>query len=280
MEEKKSFFDNLDPKSALIAGLIFGVLLIGTIGFVVMLVTNYSGKAGANVQAKVDDTAAVANNQQDATPPATAVTKTDRPKAELFVMSYCPYGLQMEKAFLPAWELLKNKADFSIKFVSYAMHGLKELEENTRQYCLAKNFSAKFIPYLKCFTGKDDYKACLTEAGVSESSLASCVNDTNKKFGILDKYNDQSTWLSGRFPQYPVNADLNQTYGVQGSPTLILNGVEVSSARTPEAVKQLICSGFVSPPAECSQTLSAAAVGPGFGNTAAASGGANAGCGT
>lgn len=67
---------------------------------------------------------------------------------------------------------------------------------------------------------------------------------------------------------------------MQGSPTLILNGVEVSSARTPEAVKQLICSGFVSPPAECSQTLSAAAVGPGFGNTAAASGGANAGCGT
>lgn len=76
--------------------------------------------------------------------------------------------------------IVKNKADFSIKFVSYAMHGLKELEENTRQYCLAKNFSAKFIPYLKCFTGKDDYKACLTEAGVSESSLASCVNDTNK----------------------------------------------------------------------------------------------------
>lgn len=280
MDEKKSFFDNLEPKSALVAGLVFGVLFIGTVGFVVMLVLNFGGKTGGRALAQAEEITEPNNpaSQTQTPPPPANLVKAERPKAELFVMSYCPYGLQMEKAFLPAWELLKDKADFSVKFVSYAMHGLKEVEENTRQYCLAKNFSAKYVSYLKCFTGQDDYKACLAAVGVSESSLTGCVNDANKKFGTLDKYNDQSTWLSGRYPLYPIHADLNQTYGVQGSPTLILNGVEVSSARTPEAVKQLICSGFTNPPAACSQSLSTASVGPGFGNTAG-SGGAAAGCG-
>jgi len=49
-------------------------------------------------------------------------------------MSYCPYGTQIEKGILPVINALGNKIKFSLKFVDYAMHGKKEIDENSRQY--------------------------------------------------------------------------------------------------------------------------------------------------
>ena len=273
MEEKKSFFASLEPKSAMLVGLVTGFLVLCTIGFGVMLVV-YFGGGKKVISDPVANTPAPANEQNI---PVPVVTKSNKPVVELFVMSYCPFGLQMEKAYLPVWELLKNKADFSLKFVSYAMHGQKEVEENTRQYCIQNEQPDKFIPYLKCFTGKDDYKACLAVAGVNESKMNTCVANADKKFGTMAKFNDKSTWLNGRYPIYPVNSDLNEKYGVQGSPTLIINGAEAQAGRTPEAVKQVVCAAFNNTPNECAQKLSTASAVAGFGTGTGADTG-NAAC--
>jgi hypothetical protein len=288
MEQQKSFFELLDPKSALILGVVGGVLTLGTIGFVVLGVSALA-KGGSFKVATAP--APVAAQPSAPSAPAPVVPKSDKPKVELFVMSYCPYGLQMEKAYVPAWELLKNKADMDVKFVSYIMHGKKEIDENTRQYCIQSEQPTKFQAYLKCFFGagqntgaEADYKKCLQSTGVNQTTLNTCVARTDKKFAITTKYNDQSTWLSGQYPLYPLQEDLNNSYGVQGSPTLIINGVEASVARTPEAVKQAICGAFNTPPAECQTALSNSSFGPGFGtevsvgNAAIAT--AQAGCGT
>ncbi|MFA6547702.1 MAG: hypothetical protein WCT11_02010 [Candidatus Magasanikbacteria bacterium] len=278
MEQKKSFFASLDSKSALIVGLVTGILVLCTIGFLVMLGLYLKGGNKSDTSDKVTPVANV--NQGDQATAPVAVTKSDRPKVELFVMAYCPYGLQMEKAYLPAWNLLKNKADMDIKFVSYAMHGLKELEENTRQYCIQQNQPAKIITYLQCFTGKDDYKSCLSQAGISEGSLSSCINATNAKYKTLDKFKDQTTWLSGRYPVYPVQEDLNTKYDVQGSPSLVINGALAEGVgRTADAVKQAICAAFNNPPAECGTTLASAAYGAGFGYDASGDPSAAAACG-
>ena len=130
MDEKKSFFELLDSKSALIVGAVGGVLVLGTLGFVVLGSMAWKGNLslgnGSGSGLVVDN-----NNQQVAGEeiigPPPVVPKSDRPKVELFVMSYCPYGLQMEKAYLPAWELLKNKADIDLKFVSYSIHPKKKI---------------------------------------------------------------------------------------------------------------------------------------------------------
>jgi len=281
MDQKKSFFASLDSKSALIVGLVAGILVICTIGFLVMLGLYFKG----NSSSLSGNFSPVANADQEDQPSQpsvpVSVTKSDRPKVELFVMSYCPFGLQMEKAYLPAWNLLKDKADIGIKFVSYAMHGLKEIEENTRQLCIGQNQPAKLPAYLQCFTGKDDYKSCMSQVGITEGSLSSCVNATNAKYKILDKFNDQTTWLSGRYPVYPVHEDLNNKYGVQGSPTLVINGAQVDGVnRTAEAVKQAICAAFNNPPAECGTTLATAAYGAGFGYDASGNPAAGAECAT
>lgn len=262
MDDKKNFFALLEPKSAVVIGVLAGVMTLCTIGFVVLGSLALNGNMSFQAKAKAN---AVLNSKNMQNALADEVVKSARPKAELFIMSYCPYGLQMEKAFLPVMELLKGKADMEIKFVSYAMHGMKEIEENTRQYCIETEQNDKFISYMNCFVGKGEYKTCLSEAGVDTGKLNSCVSQTNKKFGILEKYNDKSTWLSGNYPIYPVHEEENGAYGVQGSPTLVINGAQVEANRSPEAVKQAVCAAFDNPPSECQQKLSEQASSAGFG---------------
>jgi len=265
MSEGKNFFELLSPKSALIVGITSGVLVLCTIGFLVMVGMYASGNL-----AKGDSSNKVTVETGDNTAPVPSVTKSDKPVVELFIMSYCPYGLQMQKAYLPAYQLLKDKADISVKFVSYAMHEKKEIDENTRQYCMQNESVSKYLQYLTCFLDKGDNASCELAAGFSKSQISNCVATADKKFGITAKYNDQASWLSGRYPIYPLHSDLNTKYGVQGSPTLIINGAEASVNRTPEAVKSAICAAFNNPPAECKTTLSSASFSAGFGMTATA----------
>lgn len=263
LEDKKSFFASLNPKSAVIAGAVIGVLTLCTIGFIILVVLMISGNIG-NCE---EITAKLAIPSNNTAQEIAEVPKADKPTVEIFVMSYCPYGLQMEKAFLPVMELLKDKADMDIKFVSYAMHGKPEIDENTRQYCIQKEQSGKFLTYLKCFTAKDDSAGCLKSSGVDTAKMNSCVAKADKDFGITAAFDNKSSWLSGQFPIYPIHADLNEQYGVQGSPTLVVNGMEVSAARSPEAIKQLVCASFKNSPDLCGQILSNTIAGAGFGDT-------------
>lgn len=282
MDEKKSFFDLLDPTSALLVGLVGGVLALGTIGFLVLGVSVLKGGTKSYAPSTV---AALPEPQAPTAPqpiqPPPDVPKSGRPKVELFVMSYCPFGLQTQKGILPAWALLKDKADIAVKFVSYAMHGQKEVEENTRQYCIEKQNVTAYRNYLQCFATSGDSESCLTTAGINKNTLNSCINQTDKQFGITAKYDDQSSWLSGRYPIYPIHEALNKQYGVQGSPTLVVNGVSVQTGRSPEELKQVICAAFNNPPAECGQTLSVNTFQAGFGMAVDGSAAnAQVGCGT
>ena len=211
-------------------------------------------------------------NQELSTPTTTqpqppSVPKSDRPDVKLFVMSYCPFGLQAEKALLPVYKLLKDKADIGIYFVDYCMHGKKELDENLRQYCIERDQKDKYYDYLICFINSSgDYTTCLDKANIDKTQLDSCISETDKEFNITNMYNDKSTWASGRFPQFNVEKDLNDKYGVRGSPTFVINDKVVSVNRSPESFKEAICSAFNNPPAECEQNLSTTTASPGFGN--------------
>jgi len=286
MEEgKKSFFELLDPKSALMVGLVGGMLSLGTLGFIVLGALTLNGSVGGGsgavtVAQNIVPTQPAQPTEIDTTPPP--VTKSAKPKVELFVMSYCPFGLQMQKALAPAWDLLKDKADISVKFVNYIMHGKEEIDENTRQFCIQKSQPAKYVEYMKCFVASGNATECGKQAGVSETQVSSCVNSSNTTYQITSDFNNQSTWLSGQFPMYRVHDQLNKDYGVQGSPTMVINGQQVNVARSPEAVKQAICAAFNTAPEECAQTLPNVMYQQGFGMqiASAAAGAAAPGCGT
>ena len=198
------------------------------------------------------------SNTDNAANTSTEVPKSDRPDVKIFVMSYCPYGLQAEKMMLPVYDLFKDKADIAIYFVYYAMHGKQELDENLRQYCMQNEDPSQYFDYLSCFVQGGNSSSCLTEAGINLGNLASCISATDATYNVSGQYNDQSTWLNGGAnPAFDVQKDLNELYGVTGSPTIIINGKKVNiSPRTPENFKQAVCSAFNISPEECSQTLS------------------------
>jgi hypothetical protein len=196
---------------------------------------------------------------------APEVTKSEKPEVEVFIMTYCPYGLQMQKAVLPVWELLEGEADFSIKWVDYIMHGEKEIVENNVQECIQREQGDKYLDYANCFVLSDDSETCLGSAGVDVAKLEGCIEDLDTEFEISKLYADQSSWSGGRYPQYNVHTSLNDAYSVQGSPTVVINGAQVSVARSPEAVKEAICNAFLEAPAECDEVLSSTAASPGIG---------------
>jgi protein-disulfide isomerase len=195
----------------------------------------------------------------------TQVEKREKPDVKLFVMSYCPFGLQMEKALLPVWKLLKDKADIGIYFVDYIMHGKKEMEENLRQYCIQKEEKEKYLAYLECFAkngsyeNSEIYKDCLKETGINENKLDSCYEKTDKEFKISENFSETG------YPPFNIHKDLNEKYGVRGSPTLVINDTVINVERSPEKVKEAICNAFLNPPEECNQKLPEETASPGFG---------------
>ncbi|MEI6835295.1 MAG: hypothetical protein WCK59_00480 [Candidatus Falkowbacteria bacterium] len=206
------------------------------------------------------------------------VPKNDKPKVELFVMSYCPYGTQIEKGILPALKALGNKIDYELKFVDYSMHGDKELKENLVQYCIQKEQRSKFNDYLTCFLKASDSASCLTSAGVDVNKNNACVAKTDAEFSVTANAKNNIGY-QGTFPGFDTNKADNTKYSVAGSPTLIINGKDVSSGRDSASLLKAICSAFTTQPKECETTLSSASPAPGFGEGTAASGSAAAGCG-
>jgi formylmethanofuran dehydrogenase subunit D len=221
----------------------------------------------------------IAKAQADATaqPAAQEVPKTAKPVVKLFVMSYCPYGTQIEKGILPVLDTLGDKIDFTLEFVSYAMHDKKELDENLRQYCIRTEEPSKLSAYLGCFLkkGQGTESACLKTAGVNVARNTSCVKVADAKFDVTKNFNDKGTY-SGSFPPFNVDKADNDKYAVAGSPTLVVNGVVANSERDAASLLKTICSGFENAPAECAKTLPSTAPAPGFGEGTAAAGAATA----
>jgi len=183
------------------------------------------------------------NTQQ---PQTQDVPKSDKPIVELFIMTHCPYGTQAEKGFLPAMIGLGNNIDASIKFVHYFLHAPEETETPI-QICIREEQGDKFDAYLKEFLVEGDTEAALTKAGIDKTKLEDCK--TNKYESL-----------------YATDSALSQGYGVQGSPTLVINGQIINSGRSADAYLQTICSAFNNAPSECDTlNLDTETPSPGFG---------------
>ncbi len=221
---------------------------------------------------KIGGEQAAAGDKQGANNTAAVnVPKSDKPVVELFVMSYCPYGTQIEKGMLPVVAALGNKIDFQIKFCNYAMHDKKELDENMTQYCIQKEQPEKFAAYLKCFLAEGKSAECL-DKNVNKDKIESCVKKTDADYKVTENYNNKTDW-NGSYPSFNVEKADNEKYGVGGSPTLIINGQEVQSGRDSASLLSTICSAFNNAPEECGQKLNSQAPSAGFGFNAGSTGG-------
>jgi len=169
------------------------------------------------------------------------------PVMDVFIMSYCPFGLQFVKGLLPVWREFKDYANINVRFVSYTMHGDKEAEENARMACIREEQCSSYSDYLECFVQNGDSAGCINKLNIDSSKLNDCI--ANRAKGYLDK-----------------DAELNKQYGVQGSPTIVINGKQVDVwPRSPANIAQTLCNAFNEKPEACSKSFSEENPGAGFG---------------
>lgn len=214
--------------------------------------------APLDVTQNLPSTSGNTNQQPTETP------KTDKPTVQLYVMAFCPYGIQAEQAMKPVVDLLGSKADIQVHFIASvsgttpdsvsSLHGPVEAQEDLRQVCIMKYYDQKtYWNYVMaidatCSGQRSDttaYDACWKSAAKNDSIDAT-------KIDTCSKGSDGMTLIKA-------DADLSSTNSVSGSPTLIINGVTYNGDRTPDAYKTGICNAFTTAPTECSQNLSSTA---------------------
>jgi hypothetical protein len=165
------------------------------------------------------------------------ITKSDNPTLSAFIVSQCPFGLQMQRVYKKVIaEQGALEPYLKIKYIGSiengkitSMHGDKEAEENLKQICIREEQKPKFWEYLGCYMKEGKTDECLSQTGVNISMLNTCVTDSNKglKYAKAD-------------------FDLSAKYSIGSSPTLLLNETQTVSesefgGRTANAIKEIVC---------------------------------------
>ena len=238
-------------------GILVGIIIIAAI-LLLIGVLYFTGIAGGPVG--TPRTPAVS-------PPPTAVVlpvKSARPSIELFVMSFCPYGVQAESAMKPVVDLLGKTADIRLRYIATvngntvdtvkSLHGLAEAEEDIRQLCIARYYPEQVWPYVQ------EFNAQCYPVLRNATHLESCQNNVTTTLGMDTRKIE--TCASGIEGIALLRADetITKNLKVTGSPTLFMNGQKYTGQRTADAYKQGICARFETAPAECSVNLSSQAV--------------------
>ena len=200
------------------------------------------------------------------------IKKTDKPLLEVFVVSKCPFGLQIQRILN---EIVKNipslANNIEVEYIGSiqgdritAMHGELEAQENLRQICIREEKPDKYWDYIDCHIKTGDVEGCLVTTGIGTNGLDVCMSNNSRGLEYAKKdFNSQ------------------EKYKATGSPTLFLNGEKVSEfdfgGRTAEAVKTLLCCGFKTESNVCSQKLTEASAATGFSETYSQSSGSSGG---
>lgn len=179
------------------------------------------------------------------------VKKADSPNLTAYLVSNCPFGLQMQRLMKVATAEDQDLSKyFSVKYIGSidngkitSMHGDQEAQENLRQICIREEQKDLYWPYVDCYMKEGKSTECLAQSGVNQTLLQTCVSDPQKGLAYAQKDFDAANKLN-----------------VSGSPTLVINDTVVSEfdfgGRNVDSLKQIICCGSNAQPGFCGKTLS------------------------
>ena len=136
---------------------------------------------------------------------------------ELFVMSLCPYGNMAETVLLPWLKAHPTSADLKLQFIAasngsdfQSLHGPAEVSEDLRQLALIQQYPAKLNDYLACrsanYADANGWIACAVNQGLKPDEITTL----SQSAAAASALRTSLTRANG--------------LGVQGSPTLYLNG--------------------------------------------------------
>ncbi len=147
-----------------------------------------------------------------------------KPQVELFVMSYCPYGVTAEEELLPFFRKYGDTIDFKLRFIANkaddadgelaftSLHGAAEVFEDLRQMVIAERYPDKFFDYLLCRAShlQGAWVKCARELGLDVDKITREIETERVRQRFLE--------------------DVRRTeeLNIFGSPTLVIDGRIIS----------------------------------------------------
>ncbi len=150
-----------------------------------------------------------------------------KPQVELFVMSFCPFGVQAEEELLPFIEKYGDAVDFNLRFIANlveeadsdalkftSLHGEVEVIENLRQIAISQLYPDRFFDYLLC------------RAKHLESAWTRCAEKVELD---IDRVNQE---MESERTKRLFEADIQRSnaLGIKSSPTLVVDGKVISGS--------------------------------------------------
>jgi predicted DsbA family dithiol-disulfide isomerase len=219
------------------------VLLALSIVTIVYLYTNMN-KPG-DVATVTGGVVGVPNTTQNSgTQPADSQGNYGNVNLEFYVMSKCPYGLQVENAIKPALDKLGKSVTFTLNYIANenangtysSLHGQSEVDGDMIQLCAARYYPSKYMDFIVC-QNKDvntiqSFNSCATESGLDASKIEACFKGEEGK-RLMSASIMASTSANAR-----------------GSPTIKINGAAYSGARDSLSFTRALCTKLNNHP-EC-----------------------------
>jgi len=167
---------------------------------------------------------------------AKAVASADAVKVEFYVMSQCPYGVQVENTVIPALKQLGNAVDFKLDYivtetapgVFKSLHGQPEVDGNIVQLCAIKHYPNNYFDFLDC-----QNKAPRQIPGNWEECAKASKFDLNKI----------KTCKDGEEGKALLSASAKRATAAQakGSPTIKMNGQPYKGGRKTNDFMRAFC---------------------------------------
>jgi protein-disulfide isomerase-like protein with CxxC motif len=170
---------------------------------------------------------------------AKAEGKAEAPTLEMYVMSQCPYGVQVLNAIAPVKEQLGAGLNLKVGYIGngtpgsfQSLHGPSEVKGDIAQLCAAKHAPDKYLPMIVCQNKNPravdtNWKECAGESGIDATVLETCING-----------DEGAQLLAASFAEA-------QQKGAQGSPTMILNGKPYEGGRKPRDFLKAACQATI-----------------------------------
>ncbi len=118
---------------------------------------------------------------------ASRIARMGKPTLELFVMSYCPFGVQAEEKIIPIVKQFGDKINFKLRFIARekespspqditpftSLHGYPEVAENIRQLLITQEYPDQYLDYILCRGKKLDksWEACAEKLGIDVARI-------------------------------------------------------------------------------------------------------------
>ena len=157
---------------------------------------------------------------------------------ELFIMSKCPFCVQVEKDLESVVRAMGDTVVFSLDFVGAekdgqltALHGADEVKGNLIQICAMRHHPDRYMRLIHCMNENQrripqGWEQCANQAGVSIEAIKTCADGTEGENLLRESY------------------QRSKAKRALGTPTILINGESYRGIRSEKAYIRTICAAF------------------------------------